>query len=104
MWLQRARRKVVKTKSTKDMIRYYGKLYLATPAWLNRQQRRQMNKIYLTAKVTGKSVDHIVPLSNPLVCGLHVPWNLQVLPRDENMAKSNHFWPDAPFEQTRLEL
>jgi hypothetical protein len=49
-------------------------------------------------KKNGKSVqvDHIIPINHPLVCGLHNPWNLQILDTVDNLKKSNYF--DGTYE------
>lgn len=69
----------------------------ATPKWLTPEQKQEIVAIYEHMRdcraVTGEEyhVDHIVPLKGEHVCGLHVPWNLQVLPAYINIAKSNIF-------------
>lgn len=67
----------------------------ATPKWLSEDQLREISDVYYLARdlsiCTGEQyhVDHIIPLKGEAVCGLHVPWNLQVLPSDINIRKSN---------------
>lgn len=55
--------------------------------------RDAFTTIYAEARSQGMHVDHIVPLKHPLVCGLHVEHNLQLLTPKDNMEKSNKFDP-----------
>jgi hypothetical protein len=67
----------------------------ATPKWLNAEQKMEIRLKYRLAielsRRTGEryAVDHMVPLQGENVCGLHVPWNLEVLTQEENLKKSN---------------
>ena len=67
----------------------------ATPKWLTAEQKLEIRFHYRLAIALSRStkiphaVDHIVPLQGEDVCGLHVPWNMQVLTQDENLQKSN---------------
>lgn len=69
----------------------------ATPSWLSEKDQDQIKRIYSACanvtKRTGKPhhVDHVVPLQGENVCGLHVPWNLSIIPASMNLSKSNKF-------------
>ena len=71
----------------------------ATPGWAN---QKKINEFYETANglsmLTGEwySVDHVIPLISPLVCGLHCEQNLQILTVSDNSKKHNSYWPDMP--------
>ncbi len=69
--------------------------YQATPRWLTEEQLLEIKEIYVMANELswlsegGLEVDHILPLQGKNVVGLHVPWNLQILPASLNRQKSN---------------
>jgi len=75
--------------------RYQAAKLNATPSWLTAIHLAQIQEMYEIAIAlemqTGvpHHVDHIHPLQGKKLCGLHVPWNLQVLPWHDNIAKSN---------------
>lgn len=66
-----------------------------TPEWLTKTHLTQIEIFYQVANTMTKEtniqfdVDHIIPLQGKLVSGLHVPWNLQVIPHYNNMSKGN---------------
>lgn len=67
----------------------------ATPAWLSLEHLSTIKTEYALAEwctlVMNEpyEVDHIVPLQGKNVCGLHVPWNLQVITKENNRKKAN---------------
>lgn len=66
----------------------------AKPNWLSESEQYQIEELYKQASRHGLEVDHIIPIKHKLVCGLHVPWNMQLLTRSENAKKSNKFADD----------
>lgn len=91
----RAKRDVGKWRAI--VARRRARKLQATPRWLSSKQNRAMRDLYVLAteltRTTGieYNVDHIVPLVNDEVCGLHVPWNLQILTAKENKSKGSRF-------------
>ena len=94
---------VSKPKRTKEQYIAYHRQWsiakqkrtkYAKPSWADDKAIRLIYEkaVHLTI-VTGikHEVDHIVPLTNKLVCGLHVENNLQVITFTENRQKSNKF-------------
>jgi hypothetical protein len=67
----------------------------ASPPWLTADHWAEINAFYETAMLltleTGEEhhVDHIWPLQGKKSCGLHVPWNLQILTATANLKKRN---------------
>ncbi|MDM0116895.1 hypothetical protein QTI66_32735 [Variovorax sp. J22R133] len=75
------------------------------PPWYDRGAVSYLYKarMFLTLETGVQySMDHIVPMNHPLVCGLHVQNNLCVLPLVENIRKSNNHWPGMWGQQEEL--
>lgn len=80
--------------NAKQAKRRTSKMY-RTPSWLTKTQLFEIKEFYSMAKELEtvfswkQHVDHIVPLQGKTVSGLHVPWNLQILPAFLNSSKGN---------------
>ena len=66
------------------------------PNWLNAGHRLEIDSVYALCNAWRSigfdyHVDHIAPLQGKSVSGLHVPWNLQILPAKENISKGNRY-------------
>lgn len=88
--------------SSKARARYHtgkwrAKQVNALPKWLSREDKDSMRRLYQSAVDSQEMlgikvhVDHIIPLNGETVCGLHVPWNLQLMCGSENCQKRNKF-------------
>jgi hypothetical protein len=61
----------------------------ASPMWTTKEMITDI-KFWYRLCPKGWHVDHIHPLGGKKSSGLHVPWNLQVLPASLNLAKWRH--------------
>lgn len=64
----------------------------ARPSWVDKDAMDSLYEVSRT--ITAKTgvqhhVDHYYPLTHKRICGLDVPWNLQIITADENAAKGN---------------
>jgi 5-methylcytosine-specific restriction endonuclease McrA len=74
-------------------------LRAARPAWANTFFIREIYELaQLRTKATGilHEVDHIVPITHKLVCGLHCEQNMQIISSVANKTKLNRHWPNMP--------
>lgn len=63
------------------------------PAWVKIMDFHEVCKLAVK-KGPGHVIDHIVPISHPDVCGLHVPWNVRVVTKKKNTDKGSKFKSD----------
>lgn len=89
------RKKRDRAKFTALQVKRYAAGMRRTPPWLTKAHLAEIEGAYHFARVmeaiAGEKyhVDHIEPLQGKDVSGLHVPWNLRVIPARENFAKGN---------------
>lgn len=82
-------------------------LLMATPPWFDSAMQNDVIALYETARQMTRQtgiqhhVDHVVPLRGKSVCGLHVPWNLQVLTATENLKKGTKFPESAELPRIK---
>jgi len=78
-----------------DVAKRRASIEKRTPAWLTEDDCWMMRQAYelcaMRSDITGikHHVDHIIPLRGKIVSGLHVPFNLQVVPAAFNLKKGN---------------
>lgn len=81
-----------KAKNAEMTRRYQAAKLRAMPRWVSQAELlaiyEQSTRLTRETKIV-HHVDHIIPLQGSAVCGLHVPWNLQIITATENLKKSN---------------
>jgi hypothetical protein len=89
--LQRAWRVANRPALNAQMARARARRKKAMPRWLTKAQKAEIKALYVNARLLGCHVDHVAPLNGRGLCGLHVPWNLQLLTPHDNKRKYNNF-------------
>lgn len=93
-----AKSKYASKEKNRDLYNAISKTYAKRvksriPNW---QCASEIKNYYIKSRFLGFEVDHIVPITSDIVCGLHCVDNFQLLTRQENASKSNKHWPDMP--------
>ena len=89
-WLQRSKRK-----------HYILQVIKSTPPWVTDEELRLIQlRARQVTELSGveQHISHGIPLNHPRVCGLTVPWNLDIKPAKVNLAESNHIHLDEQLE------
>lgn len=83
-----------------DILRKTRKLR-AVPPWLTPEMKKDIKFIYIIrSQMTNPKnwhIDHIYPLAGKVSSGLHVPWNLRLITKSENLKKYNKFPNELEF-------
>lgn len=86
-----------KNRLNEKAIKRQEAVKLATPQWLSEKEREVLKMFYtVVSNINAEykkdmrfQVDHIYPIQHTHVCGLHVPWNMQIIDAKENQKKGN---------------
>jgi len=84
-------------RATALAVKRKAAVKLRIPKWLTKDDHWMIKEAYHLAALRTKmlgfpwEVDHIIPLQGDRVSGLHVPENIQVIPRALNRAKWNTY-------------
>lgn len=97
-----AKRKAARISGGKEVWRKYQRTKPTAHDNAVFRDLQTLGRIYGQVLGVRFSVDHTVPLSHPLVCGLHRVANFAVVPLADNVRKSNNWWPDMPAVQGTL--
>lgn len=87
-----------KDQTNSFTAKYRASKLARTPKWLSKAQLTEIKAFYTMATELEavfpwkQHVDHIIPLQGDEVSGLHVPWNLQIIPASWNISKGNRLY------------
>ncbi len=87
-------------KATAMAVASVAKRAKRMPQWLSLDDKWMLKEAYSLAKLRSEmfgfvwEIDHILPLRGETVSGLHVPTNVQVIPKALNRRKRNVYHPN----------